>query len=152
MKGAEFDAFYRAQMPAVYRATLLLCGSSGLAEEATQEAFARALARWRQLSREAWAGGWVMTTSLNVARRSMRQRREPRHPVATIEQPLPDPQLWDAIRELPRRQQEALCLRYVADLPLEQVAEAMRCSPNTAKTHLRRATTQLQGVLGGDRR
>ena len=52
--------------------------------------------------------------------------------------------LWRAVRSLPRRQQEAVVLRYVADLPLTEVAAAMGCAEGTAKAHLARARDGLQ--------
>ena len=54
-KDEGFRAMYEAEFVNVYRTVLLMCGDRSIAEEATQEAFARALARWRRLSRTSWA-------------------------------------------------------------------------------------------------
>jgi RNA polymerase sigma-70 factor (ECF subfamily) len=51
--------------------------------------------------------------------------------------------LWRSIRALPRRQQEAVVLHYVADLPVSEVAAAMRCGEGTVKAHLSRARAAL---------
>ena len=75
-----FRDFYQRESRAVFHAVYLLCRDRAVAEDSTQEAFARALSRWRRLRGEPWAAGWVMTTALNVARRSLRQRA-----------PLPEP-------------------------------------------------------------
>src|SRR5439155_26099789 len=45
----DFDGIYREGYPVVFRAARLASGDTGTAEEATQEAFARALARWKRL-------------------------------------------------------------------------------------------------------
>jgi RNA polymerase sigma-70 factor (ECF subfamily) len=59
--------------------------------------------------------------------------------------------LWRIIRSLPRRQQEAVVLRYVADLPVAGVAAAMGCAEGTAKAHLARAREALRIELEGVR-
>ncbi len=68
--GADFDDFFKSEYPSVYRAAFASCWDEQVALDATQEAFSRAFARWGRLSKEAWAGGWVMTTALNVCKRS----------------------------------------------------------------------------------
>jgi RNA polymerase sigma-70 factor (ECF subfamily) len=132
----------------VFRAAYALCGDRELARDATQEAFARALARWRRLRGEPWAAGWVMTTALNVARRSLRGR--PGSLPATPSMPDPDAlvDLRAAVRALPRRQQEAVVLYYLADLPIPEVAAAMGCREGTVRAHLARARTALARSLG----
>jgi len=134
----------------VYRAAFALCGDREVAMDATQEAFARALSRWRRLRGEPWAAGWVMTTALNVARRSLRRRA-----------PLPEPAVDHAdleavldlrvrIRELPRRQQAAVVLYYLAGLPVAEVAGAMGCREGTVRAHLARARATLARDLGAE--
>src|SRR5712691_11183105 len=59
---------------AVFAAVFLLCRDRTVTEDATQEAFARAFERWDRLAAVPWAGGWVTTTAMNVARRSLRRR------------------------------------------------------------------------------
>ena len=133
----------------MYRAAYALCGDREQAMDATQEAFARALSRWRRLRGERWAAGWVMTTALNVARRSLRRRS-----------PLPEPEVDHAdldavldlraqIRALPRRQQVAVVLYYLAGLPVAEVAGAMGCREGTVRAHLARARASLARQLEG---
>jgi RNA polymerase sigma-70 factor (ECF subfamily) len=146
----EFQVLYERELPNVFRAVLLLCGDRGIAEDAAQEAFARALARWRRLGGQPWVGGWVMTTALNVARRQLR-RRPPPPPVPA---PDHDPEsLMDAraaIRTLPPRQQEAVALHYLLDLPVADTAVVMGCDEGTVKTHLSRARSTLRTALAID--
>ncbi len=135
----------------MFRAAFSLCGDRELARDATQEAFARALSRWRRLRGEPWAAGWVMTTALNVARRGLRGRPVAA-PATPATPPTPDPDtlvdLRAAVRALPRRQQEAVVLYYLADLPVSEVAGAMGCREGTVHAHLAKARSALARTLG----
>lgn len=147
-----FRGLYEREFAPVYRAVLLLCGDRQLAEDATQEAFARALSRWRRLRSHPSPGGWVTTTALNVARRQLRRR--PTVTVgadafrgAEIDERLA---LHAAIRALPPRQQEAVALYYLLDLPVAETAAAMGVDDGTVKTHLSRAREALERTLRDD--
>lgn len=52
-----------------------------------------------------------------------------------------------AVRRLPRRQREAVGLRYFADLSVEQTAEVMGCAAGTVKALTSQAMTSLRGQL-----
>jgi len=73
---SAFESFYISEAKAVFTAVYMMCRDRQLAEDATQEAFARALERWDRLGQQEWAAGWVVTTALNVARRNLRRRRD----------------------------------------------------------------------------
>ena len=148
-----FEALYEEEFPAVFRAAYVLCGDRQLAEDATQEAFARALERWRRLRDQPWVGGWVTSTALNIVRRSLRRRaRMPAFPadVASRSEPEEAVDLWRAVRELPPRQQEAVVLHHVVDLSVADCARIMRCSEGSVKRHLSRARASLAAGLIGD--
>lgn len=149
-EGASFREPYEREFAAVYRAAYALSGDRSLAEDAAQEAFARALTRWRRLDREPWAGGWVMTTALNFTRRQMRKRppTAERRPAETDAEALID--LRRAVRTLPARQQTAVVLHYLIGLPLEEVAGAMGCKEGTVKAHLARARAALERRLADE--
>jgi RNA polymerase sigma-70 factor (ECF subfamily) len=140
---------YEREFATVFRAALLLCGDPAAAEDATQEAFARALVRWGRLAGKPWAAGWVMTTAMNVARRAMRRRSvlpERQAPPAVDRDMRLD--VRSAIRELPPRQQEAIALHYLLDLPVLETAAVMGVSEGAVKQHLARGRTALGGRLG----
>jgi RNA polymerase sigma-70 factor, ECF subfamily len=149
-----FDELYQREFPVVFRAAYALCGDAVAAEDATQEAFARALARWRRLRKEPWAAGWVTTTALNVLKRQLRRSgpvsgaeedgAEENHEAESLD-------LWAAIRLLPERQREAVVLHYVVDLSIAESAAAMRCEEGTVKAHLSRARQALRHLLEGAR-
>jgi RNA polymerase sigma-70 factor (ECF subfamily) len=144
----NFDGFCRAEYAGIFRAAFASTDEREAALDATQEAFSRAFARWDRLSREPWAGGWVMTTALNLCRGS-----RPRPAVvaelesrATADLDL-HVDLESALRTLPLRQRQALLLHYLADLPVAAVAHLMEASEGTVKTHLARGRQSLSRVL-----
>jgi RNA polymerase sigma factor (sigma-70 family) len=56
-----------------------------------------------------------------------------------------------ALRRLPRRQREAVVLRYLADLSEAQVAIEMGCSVGAVKSHGSRGLTSLRRHLSESR-
>ena len=52
-----------------------------------------------------------------------------------------------ALRTLPRRQREALVLRYYGDLSEAEVADAMRCSRGAVKSHTARGLAALRARM-----
>jgi RNA polymerase sigma-70 factor, ECF subfamily len=71
----RFRQLYEAEFGQVFRTVFLACRDEDLANEATQEAFVRALERWDRLADAPWVGGWITITALNVVRRRLRRRR-----------------------------------------------------------------------------
>ena len=51
------------------------------------------------------------------------------------------------VRELPRRQRDCITLRYYEELSMDEVAATLGVSPNSVKTHLRRAIEALADAL-----
>lgn len=146
---SEFEPFYEKEVGRVFSAVFLLCRNRAVAEDVTQEAFARALERWDRLSGAPWAGGWVTTTALNLARRGLRRRLVG----MIVSDPPPADEtvaLWGAVARLPRRQQEAVILHYRIGLPAQEIAQAMGCQPGTVRMHLARARAALREALKED--
>lgn len=99
---------------------------------------------------------WLLAITADQARRSWRRYRI-WHPLADeLPAPSPDPaaraDVEAAIAGLPRRQRLAVQLRYYADLDVEDIAAAMRCSAGTVKSSLHEARRALRSVLGEDYR
>ena len=147
----DFQELYRSERQAVFTTVYLLCRDRALAEDATQEAFARALERWGRLRGRPWLGGWITSTALNVARRALRPRPGPEPPLDREGDPETSIGLWREVRRLPLRQQQAVVLHYRLDIPVEEVARLMDLSPGTVRTHLARAREALRRSLEGER-
>ncbi len=149
----NFDTFCRQEYSSVFRAAYALTSDREIAEDATQEAFGRAFARWHRLEDEPWVTGWVMTTALNLCRSAARSRGRDRrlgeNPSSTRSSP-PNADRVDvitALRRLPSRQQQAVILYYIGDLPVRVVAEHMNMADGTVKSYLFRARSALRDSL-----
>ena len=55
----------------------------------------------------------------------------------------PDDEFWQMVRDLPRRQSQAVALHYLEDRPVAKVADILECSESTAKVHLHKARKSL---------
>lgn len=148
----DFEAFYQNEFDDVFRGCILMTGSREVAMDATQEAFTRAFVQWRRLSRHSWAGGWVMTTALNLCRRRARDPLpvgdRPEKVASAVATPRADRiDLQRALRSLPARQRQATILHYLGDLPIASVAELMQISEGAVKAHLFEARKSLRRAL-----
>ena len=142
----EFRAAYERLFPLAFRVGYRLSGDRQEAEDAAQEALARAFQRWARLRGKPWLAGWVLTTTLNILR-----KRRPTHVPDPIETAPVDVEsaldLWAEVRRLPKRQAQAVVLHYLADLSVADVAAVMGCREGTAKAHLDRARKRLAATI-----
>ena len=144
----------------------MISGSRAVAEDAVQEALARAWERSERGERIESLKAWVTTVAMNLVRsgfrrlmveRRARQRSGPggwpgaadgMPSVPGAEQAL---DVRRALMSLPRRQREATVLRYYLDLDVAEVARALKINEGTAKTTLHRARRALAAALGDER-
>jgi RNA polymerase sigma-70 factor (ECF subfamily) len=146
----DFGAFYRGTWDVVYRAVAVVLGDHDLAREATDEAMVRAFEQWPHVASYRNPEGWAYRVAVNWARNRLRRRwRElPWQRVdATWEMKTPDPDLMKAIATLPIRQRQVVTLRFLFDLPIDAVAEALDIPIGTVKSRLSRAIGQLREVM-----
>ena len=153
----DFDGFFFEHYARVVGSLRLACGEVSDAEDAAQEAFAKAMLRWRSVSVMDRPATWVYVVAVRELRRRMRRRddlsdagRVGDHPAlsdhagavvtaAVIEQ---------ALRALPPRQRLAVVLRFHSDLTVPEVSQAMGCSEGTVKSTLHSALDRLRHDLG----
>lgn len=132
-------------------ALVMFVGDRQRAEDATDEAFVRALARWDRVRSFESPIGWVVKVARNVARRAATRatlehhvlRRSPTPPVAQA----PTGEIWMSVRALPDRQREVVVLRYLADLPEGEIAAVLGVSRSAVSSALTDARRNLAVVL-----
>ncbi|MFI6261373.1 sigma-70 family RNA polymerase sigma factor [Micromonospora sp. NPDC051006] len=151
--GTDFAEFYQRSRDDCLRAVLAGTGDRALGEDLVAEAFARAWASWRKVSRHPAPAAWVVRTALNVRVSWWRRRRREvaldGHDRAQLaEDGLGmDDVLLTAIRRLPKRQREVIVLRIWLDLDTKAVADVLGISARTVAVHLSRATATLRAQL-----
>jgi RNA polymerase sigma factor (sigma-70 family) len=144
----SFEAFFYEHYESVRRSLAVALADPLLAEELAQDAFTRALSKWRRVSQMDRPAGWVYIVALRAGRRyGVGKGRAIVGVDATsadiADEVLHDVDLRDLIARLPERQRIAVTLRYLVDLPLSDVAEAMDCAVGTVKSTLHSALLRL---------
>lgn len=151
---AAIREFLATTYPRLVAGLTLVCGSRAAAEDAVQEALARA---WERAGRGVHIDSipaWVTTVALNQTRSWLRRVRSERKARGALDAPDPPEPTTDrldiarALAALPRGQREATVLRYYLDLDVAEVGTVMGVSEGTAKTQLHRARKALAQALG----
>lgn len=163
MTTGEIEA--AADVAGLYAATgrrlvglLISVGASpALAEDLLQEAYARLVPRWDAVRHYDNPEAWVRTVALRLYVSHERRSRVFRRHAAALQsasagdEPSPDRvALEAALAELPVHQRVVVVMHYVLDLPVAEIATALRISPGTVKSRLSRARAHLAQALGED--
>ena len=153
----SFDEFFEAHYGAVLRLVRVVVSDADQAEDATQEAFARACQRWGSVGRMERPVAWVYVVALNEERRRWRRaRRDEDAPVVAVQVPdhasgvLASVRLREALATLTPRQRAAVLLRHSADLSIGDIAGALGCAEGTVKATLHQALGRLRIELEDD--
>ncbi|WP_233625394.1 RNA polymerase sigma factor [Actinoplanes sp. ATCC 53533] len=129
-----------------------MTGDYAEAQDAVQEAFARALTRPAGLRGMDNPEAWLYRVAMNIARSRHRRRmlfdriaRSGRLRGSDTAPPLsPDHvALVAALQRLPRATRETVVLHHIADLPVAAVATILGCSVESVKTRLVRGRRAL---------
>jgi RNA polymerase sigma-70 factor, ECF subfamily len=153
--GESFDAFYAGTYPRMLGVLYALTGDRAAAEDAVQEAYARAWARWPALTVRGDPTGWIRVTAQRIAignwrRARTRMRAHFRH---VDHHPVPDVSpdhvaLVAALRRLPMPQRRAIVLFHVCDLSTREVAAELGIGEGALRVRLSRARKALGRYLG----
>jgi RNA polymerase sigma factor (sigma-70 family) len=145
---SDLDALFREEGDEVYRTLYAFTGGrADVAEDATAEAFARALAQ-RGLLRDPLA--WIYRVAFRVA---IDELRTDRRRSSQVDVAIPPPELaglTDALRQLSPNQRAAIVLRHVMDLDPAEIAHRMGIAQPTVRVHLHRARKRLRELLGDE--
>lgn len=166
----SFEGLVRAFQDRLYSFALRLTGRREDAEEVAQDAFVRAyralktypVERVRALALKAW----LYQITLNVARNRFRGKRRVFVPIETWHahddpSSRPDARLESKGRRadlatlvggLPERYRNAIVLRYVEGLRIEEVATILKQPLGTTKSNLHRAVNALRAAIEESRR
>jgi RNA polymerase sigma-70 factor, ECF subfamily len=145
-----YEASYRRLVAQAYG----VAGDRVEAEDAVQEAFARAVAAGARFRRVDNPEAWLRTVALNVIRRRWRRARlfsslSPRLATPSDVPGISEDHVAvvDALRSLPFQQRETIALFYLADLSVQEIAAALNVADGTVKSRLTRGRKALAGRL-----
>ena len=150
----DFERFYAESVKRLVTVVYAMTGDLGEAEDAVQEAYARAWPRWEQLISEGDPTPWVRTVALRLAVSSWRRTRNRlrahfRHgPPPDLPGLAPDHvALVAALRRLNLEQRRAVVLHHLLDLPVEEVARQTGSTSTAVRSRLMRARRVLSAHL-----
>jgi RNA polymerase sigma factor (sigma-70 family) len=142
-----FDSLFRAAM----RPATRILRSTAEAEDVAAEVLARVYVDWRRLADQPWVEAWTVRVSTNLA--IDRVRCQARRPLPVVE--VTKAGEWEVrmdlvsvVARLPRRQRQAVSLRYFGDLPEADVAAVMDVSVGSVKRHVHRGLEKIRAELG----
>jgi RNA polymerase sigma factor (sigma-70 family) len=148
-----FQRFLEEHADVVYRFLVASVGR-GEADDAFQETFLSALRAYPRLRPGSNLRSWVMTIAHRKAVDAHRGRRRRPEPVQEVPdrpgraEEDGDPGVWRRVRGLPPKQREAVVLRFVGDLPYNDVARTMGTTEAAARQNVRLALGRLREEMG----
>ena len=153
---SSFDRFYVAELRNLVALARALAPPQ-VAEDVAQEAMLAAYRKWDRVAELERPDLWVRRTCANLAVSQFRRRLVETRALArltlwaTTQPPALEEsseEFWAAVRDLPRRQAQAMALRYLYEMPVEEIAHTMECSVGSVKQHLARGRQRVVAALG----
>ncbi|NYT92600.1 SigE family RNA polymerase sigma factor [Salinispora sp. H7-4] len=156
--GSGFEAFVRQSAAGLLRLGNILTLDRAAAEDLAQETLIRVGLAWSRVRADGNPIGYAQRTMTNLFLNERRRRR----PVPTGT--LPEAGYEDTalaavestavvrriLASLPPKQRAAIALRYVADLPDDEIGRLLNCTPATVRSQLSRGLSRLRTTLSAE--
>ena len=155
----DFVDCYQAHYSRLVRALRLAGADAGSAEDAAQEAFARAFVHWRRISGGRNPTGYVYTAGFRLMAKAQRKighqdeaataaarRRDGSHD-STVSAALVSVGLEAALAAMPARRRACAVMCLIVGLPAREAGEALGIADGTVRKHLEEARRDLAAVL-----
>jgi RNA polymerase sigma-70 factor (sigma-E family) len=152
----EYVEYVTARVPALRRLAYVLTGDGHRADDLVQQTITTLYVKWQRARAADNLDAYVRTMLIRgfidekrLAWSKVRLRWETPEPAPVTDGGTEDREvIRAALRRLPRRQRAVLVLRFFYDLPVDEVARILDCSPGTVKSHTSRGLNALRGQLG----
>jgi len=159
VRRADLQSLYLSEVRNVYGFLLARCGDRHVAEDLTTETFINAADRFAQGRDHEVTGAWLMTTArrrlIDHWRRaaSQRTRVERLGQETAIAAGVDDSgdthdRVLTALGSLPERQRAALSMRYMDEMSVSEVADALELTYQAAESLLARARRSFVLAFG----
>ncbi|MEP7046292.1 MAG: sigma-70 family RNA polymerase sigma factor [Ilumatobacteraceae bacterium] len=143
---AGSEAVYVAVYRDLLRVAFLLTGSGPAAEDVVHDVFAKVGPHVDTLAEPAaYLRVAVVNRCRSLHRRNLAAPQPDRAMSSLMDVGLVE--LRDALIALPIRQRSAIVLRYLCDLPEEEIAANLKCRRSTVRTLVRRGLAELREVI-----
>jgi RNA polymerase sigma-70 factor (sigma-E family) len=153
--GSGFEAFLQQSTAGLLRLGNMLTLNRTAAEDLAQETLIRVGLAWSRLRSDGNPVGYAQRTMVNLFLNERRRRR----PTPTDR--LPEPAREDAalaavdstaavrqvLASLPPKQRAAIALRYLADLPDDEIGRLLGCTPATVRSQVSRGLSSLRATM-----
>ena len=167
----EFDAIVRRHQRRVHRFLLMLLRDPEEADNLTQECFLRAYQNLPSFRGESSLETWLLRIAANLARDHARNRKASfwrrllglddeaeNGAAAHVASADASPEqvllaredvraVWDVANQLSQQQRAVFLLRFVEEMELTEIADALGLQVGSVKTHLFRALQTVRGKL-----
>jgi RNA polymerase sigma-70 factor (sigma-E family) len=152
----EFVEYVTARMPALRRLAYTLCGDEHRGDDIVQQAMTRLYTHWRRASAATNIDHYVRTILVRVYVDERRLAWSSRVRLSADPPDLPSAGgpdieeralLRECLAQVPRRQRAVLVLRYLYDLPIDEVAQTLGCSTGTVKSQTSHGLAALRRLL-----
>lgn len=146
----EFTEFYAASAVALRRTAYVVVRDWHVAEDLTQQAFAKLYVAWprvREETRLAYARRTVVNECLSHLRRHRPETPVAEHHDAAVEPMAAGPDLGAALAALPARQRAIVALRFLDDLSVAEVGRLLGIADGTVKSQTARALETLRRTV-----
>ncbi|MDG6108340.1 SigE family RNA polymerase sigma factor [Dactylosporangium aurantiacum] len=150
----EYVEYVTGAMPSLRRLAYILCGDEHRADDLVQQAITKLYVSWPRIRDVEHLDQYVRTM---VVRGFIDERRRfwfrvgltaappdvvrAEEPAGGVEEAIV---VRAALAKVPRRQQAVLVLRFLCDLPVDEVATMLDCSPGTVKSQTARGLATLR--------
>ncbi|MET9628913.1 SigE family RNA polymerase sigma factor [Lentzea sp. NPDC006480] len=161
MADNEYTEYVTAALPWLRRTAYLLCGDVHSADDVVQVAITRLYTNWRKAraadNLDAYVRAILVRTFLNERRRPWSRVRlfDRVDELKAVTNPASETTDFEtreeirvALTRMPPGQRAVLVLRFLFDLPVAEVARALRCSEGTVKSQTSAGLASLRTQLG----
>ncbi|MDR4306822.1 RNA polymerase sigma factor [Chelatococcus sambhunathii] len=154
-----FEALVSRHYAAIHRFSWRLCGEAAEAEDVAQETLIRVARGISGFEGRSAFRSWAFGVAANCAKDAIRARRRRARtleaaavaalvePACAVEHDDGEAGLWDAVRDLPDGQREAVMLVHVEGLSHGEAARALGCAEATVSWRLFAARRRLKSHL-----
>jgi RNA polymerase sigma-70 factor (sigma-E family) len=154
-RDAEYTDYVQARLPWLRRVAYLLCQDWQSADDLVQAAITRLYTHWGRARNAASVDAYARTVLIRTFLAERRSAWARRVTLSASYQELPDVagdhdlrlDMRAALASLPPRQRATLVLRFYCDLPVDETAAELGCTPGTVKSQTAKGLSALRRAL-----